>query len=79
VFVSFVDLSTFQKTACFLDVSWRYSADHAAVRGRRHDVREQWLTQTLLKLSEQCQKGYTEDQKKKITERRLSLILKFIH
>ena len=54
----------------FSDVTWRYSADHAAVRQRRSEVREQWLTQTLLKLSEHCQRTYTEDQKNKITERR---------
>jgi hypothetical protein len=51
-------------------VSWRYSADHAALRGRRREVDEPWLTRTLLKLSESCQKNWDDEQKKKITERR---------
>ena len=52
------------------DVSWRYSVDHDALKARRKVVREQWLTLTLLKLSEKCQEGKSEEEKRKLTERR---------
>jgi len=60
------------------DVSWRYTANHGAVRARRQEVREDWLTKALLKLSENIQKNFDEDRKKKITERRFRIVLVFI-
>ena len=57
------------------DVTWRYSADHEALRQRRNEVREQWLTQKLLEITKECQKNYTEEQKQKLTERRYGITL----
>ena len=53
------------------DVTWRYSADHAALKSRRNLVREQWLTAMLLKLTNKCQESYGESTKRGLTERRL--------
>lgn len=53
------------------DVTWRYSADHAALKTRRTLVREQWLTAMLLKLTNKCQESYGESTKRGLTERRL--------
>ena len=53
------------------DVTWRYSADHAALKTRRTQVREQWLTAMLLKLTNKCQESYGESTKRGLTERRL--------
>jgi len=52
------------------DVSWRYSVDHDALKQRRTHVREAWLTSSLLKLTDECQKNYSDESKKRLTERR---------
>ncbi|TRY66944.1 hypothetical protein TCAL_03733 [Tigriopus californicus] len=53
------------------DVSYRYSCDHEALKSRRMEVRENWLTQTLLKLTKDCQKDLDPERVKLLTERRL--------
>lgn len=52
------------------DVSYRYSCDHEALKKRRTEVRENWLTQTLLKLTKDCQKDLDPERIKVLTERR---------
>lgn len=60
------DLSLFQ----IQDVSYRYSVDHAGLKTRRKEVREKWLTDAILKMSNACQANYSDAEKKRLTERR---------
>ena len=53
------------------DVTWRYSADHDALKGRRGLVREEWLRAVLLRLTNRCQEAHGEAARRSLTERRL--------
>eukprot|EP00095_Tigriopus_kingsejongensis_P002100 maker-scaffold244_size240795-snap-gene-1.29 protein:Tk02100 transcript:maker-scaffold244_size240795-snap-gene-1.29-mRNA-1 annotation:"peptide-n -(n-acetyl-beta-glucosaminyl)asparagine amidase" len=53
------------------DVTYRYSRDHAALRSRRTKVRERWLTESLLKLTNDIQRGFERNRMLQLTERRL--------
>ena len=65
------------------DVSSRYSAaitdmEKAALKSRRNEVREDWLTKTLVSLSEQYQNSYDENEKKRLRERRLMEVIELM-
>ena len=65
------------------DVSSRYSAaitdmEKAALKSRRNEVREDWLTKTLVLLSEQYQNNYDENEKKRLRERRLMEVIELM-
>ena len=65
------------------DVSSRYSAatteiEKAALKSRRNEVREDWLTKTLVSLSEQYQNNYDENEKKRLRERRLIEVIELM-
>lgn len=52
------------------DVTWRYSCDHNALRKRRVLVKEDWLWKTLIQLTDELQKGKTDEEKRTLTKRR---------
>ena len=65
------------------DVSARYSTastdqEKAALKSRRNEVREDWLTKTLVSLSEQYQERYDENEKKRLRERRLMEVIELM-
>ena len=60
------------------DVTWRYSKDHAATRSRRTLVRPRRLTALLLRLSAARQAGVSEQEKARLTARRLAECLELV-
>lgn len=60
------------------DVTWRYSRDHRATRGRRALVRPAWLTATLLALSSSQQAAYTTEERERLTRRRVAECLELL-
>lgn len=60
------------------DVTWRYSANHAAVRDRRRECREKWLVDTIIKLTQQRQSGLPEDRKKILQNRLIVELVEFL-
>lgn len=61
------------------DVSWRYSADHKALRERRALLcREEWVAHVLNKISENLQLGLDHKTKEELKLRRLLEFVQFI-
>ena len=65
------------------DVTSRYSTacseeEKAALKSRRNEVREDWLTKTLVTVSEEFQAKYDESEQKRLTERRLMEVIELM-
>ena len=61
------------------DVTWRYSADHMALKERRTLIcREEWVANVLNKISENLQLGLTDKTKEELRLRRLLEFVQFI-
>ena len=65
------------------DVTARYSVarteeEKSALKSRRNEVREDWLTKTLVSLSEQYQDKYDDNEKKRLRERRLMEVVELM-
>ena len=65
------------------DVTSRYSIassedEKMALKARRNEVREDWLTKTLINASEEFQTNYEEADKKRLRERRLMEVIELM-
>ena len=52
------------------DVTWRYSADHEALKKRRNQARPKWIVENVIKMTNDCQKTYSDEEKKRLLLRR---------
>jgi len=60
------------------DVTWRYSKDHVATRGRRNIVRPKWLVKTILQMTSKIQDEYSTAEKDRLAKRRLNDCLEML-
>lgn len=60
-----------------LDVTWRYSAKHEEVRQARNLVSEEWLLETLNKMTEERQRTLSEERRKVLLDRQVKELVEF--
>ncbi|KAJ7380427.1 Peptide-N(4)-(N-acetyl-beta- glucosaminyl)asparagine amidase [Desmophyllum pertusum] len=60
-----------------LDVTWRYSAKHDDVRQARQLVSEEWLSQTLNRMTEERQRHLSEARRKVLLDRQVKELVEF--
>ncbi|KAL9958982.1 hypothetical protein ACROYT_G036062 [Oculina patagonica] len=60
-----------------IDVTWRYSAKHEEVRKARNLVSEEWLLQTLNRMTEERQRSLSEERRKVLLERQVKELVEF--
>ncbi|OQV15661.1 Peptide-N(4)-(N-acetyl-beta-glucosaminyl)asparagine amidase [Hypsibius exemplaris] len=61
-----------------IDVSWRYSADHQALRSRRTHFSEKWLMNVIAKFSGGLQSRLSNDRKSILQKRRVNELVEFL-
>ncbi|XP_048580324.1 peptide-N(4)-(N-acetyl-beta-glucosaminyl)asparagine amidase isoform X2 [Nematostella vectensis] len=67
----------FSKEEVF-DVTWRYSANHEAVRMRRTQVSEQWLADVTMKMTQQLQSIIPEERQKLLQGRTFNELIELM-